>query len=75
MWPAVAAGIRANNAHSELVRQLAQIYPEIYLVDTHPHLDGDIEKSLDVIHFNASGDRYMAETFFGGIKPLLEKDL
>jgi hypothetical protein len=50
-------------------------YKDITLVDTHPNLDGDTDKFLDMMHFTRSGDRQMAETMFAGITNVLSKDL
>jgi lysophospholipase L1-like esterase len=67
--------IRANAAHSLIVSQLAAQYPEVCFVDSHPHLDGEHEKFIDVIHFSAEGERQMAENVFAGIRGVLQKDL
>jgi lysophospholipase L1-like esterase len=67
--------ITANAAFSMLLRQLAPLYPDVCMVDTHPHLDGDTEKYFDLIHFTEAGDQQLAENFFAGIRPLLEQEL
>jgi lysophospholipase L1-like esterase len=67
--------IRANAAHSLIVSQLAAENPEVCFVDTHPHLDGDHEKFIDLIHFSGDGDRQLATNMFNGIRDLLQKDL
>jgi lysophospholipase L1-like esterase len=74
-YPAVRSFIRANEAHSALVRQLVQQHPDVSLVDTQPRLDGDTDKFLDLIHFTQEGDRVMAETFFAGIEEVLKEDV
>jgi hypothetical protein len=44
-------------------------------VDTHPHLDGEHEKFIDIIHLTGDGNRQLAENVFAGIRGVLEKDL
>ena len=58
-----------------LVEELARQNPDVRLIDTHPHLDGDNEKFIDLVHFAPQGDRQLAETFFEGIKDMLSVDL
>jgi hypothetical protein len=67
--------IRANAIHSQIVRQVAQERREICLVDTHPKLDGDPEKFIDLIHMTNDGRRQLAENIFAGIRATLEGDL
>lgn len=66
---------RANAAHSVIVGQLAAEHPEICFVDTHPHLDGEHEKFIDLIHLTNEGRRQLAENIFAGIRAALQKDL
>ena len=45
-------------------------------MDTHPHLDGEHEKFIDIIHFSPEGERQMAENmFYVGISNVLQHDL
>ena len=74
-FPAIYWQIKANQMHSILVEALARQHPEISFANTHPHLDGDYDKFVDPMHFTPDGDRQMAETFFEGIRKLLEQDL
>jgi lysophospholipase L1-like esterase len=67
--------MRANAVHSLIVRQLAAEHPEVCLVDTHPHLDGEHEKFIDLIHFTGEGERQLATNIFAGIRDLLRQDL
>lgn len=67
--------IRANAIHSRIVTQIASEHPEVCFVDTHPHLDGDHEKFIDVIHFTGEGDRQLADNIYAGIKATLQRDL
>jgi lysophospholipase L1-like esterase len=67
--------MRANAAHSIIVGKLAQEHPEVIFVDTHPHLDGDHEKFIDLIHLTADGERQLAENMFDGIRGALQQDL
>jgi lysophospholipase L1-like esterase len=69
------AFVRANAVHSLIVSQLAAEHPEVCFVDTHPHLDGDHEKFIDVIHLTDEGRRQLAENIFAGIRHTLEQDL
>ena len=66
---------RANAVHSLIVSQLAAENPEVIFVDTHPHLDGEHEKFIDLIHLDADGEQQLAENMFEGIRSTLEKDL
>jgi lysophospholipase L1-like esterase len=74
-WPSIYALLAANEAHSLLVKQLADQNPEICFVDTHPHLDGDTDKFMDIIHFTHDGDLQMAQAFFEAIQNVLREDL
>jgi lysophospholipase L1-like esterase len=74
-FPYVNWQIQANVLHAQLVRQIARQHPEIYFVDTHPHLDGEHERFVDLVHLTQEGRQQLAETFFAAIKPLLEQDL
>jgi hypothetical protein len=75
VFPTVEWLIRANEAHSRLVREIARRYPSVTLVDTHPPLDGQHEKFIDLIHFTQEGRQQLAETMFAGIRAALEHDL
>ena len=61
--------------HSRLVEQIAQQHPGICLVDTHPHLDGEHERFVDLVHLTQEGRQQLAETFYAAIKPILEQDV
>lgn len=74
-FPSVCLVLRNNDAHSQLVEQLARDYADICFVNTHPHLDGEEEKYLDLVHFCHAGDQQLAENFFAGIEKVLEQDL
>jgi lysophospholipase L1-like esterase len=67
--------MRANAVHSLIVSQLAAENPEVCFVDTHPHLDGEHEKFIDLIHFTGEGERQLAENIFAGISNALRQDL
>jgi len=66
---------RVNAIHSEIVRRLAKENPGVAFIDTHPNLDGDHRKFMDVVHFTQEGRRQLAENIFAGIRPQLERDL
>jgi len=69
---AEAGGLRLGAA----VRMAeAAEHPEVCFVDTHPHLDGDHEKFIDLIHFTGAGDRQLAENIFTAIRGVLEHDV
>lgn len=67
--------IQANVLHSRLVEQIAQQHPGICLVDAHPHLDGEHERFVDLVHLTQEGRQQLAETFYAAIKPILEQDV
>ena len=74
-FPVVDWWIKANEIHSQIVRQLAAEHPEICLVDTHPNLDGRHDEFVDIMHFTHEGEVQMAETMLDGIKDILARDL
>lgn len=74
-FPEVHWQIKANAALSQLVSQIAHDCPEVCLVNTNPSLDGEHTKFTDLVHLTQEGRQQLAETFFAGIKPLLERDL
>ena len=57
------------------MRQLAALNPDVCYVDTHPRLDGDHDKFIDLIHLIQEGRQQMAETFYSGIEKILKEDL
>jgi lysophospholipase L1-like esterase len=74
-FPSVLTQIKINEAHSDLVRRLAQENPGVLFADTHPRLDGDYGKFIDLVHFTQPGREQLAETLFAAIRPALERDL
>jgi len=74
-WPSVYWQIRANQVHSQIVRDLAESHPEVCHVDTQPHLDGEHNKFIDLVHFTDEGRQQLAESIFAGIRKVLEADL
>ncbi|MGO8675901.1 MAG: SGNH/GDSL hydrolase family protein [Limisphaerales bacterium] len=74
-FPTVRWLIKANEAHSRLVREIARQYPFVRLVDTHPGLDGLHEKFTDLVHFTEEGRQQMAETMLAAIRDLLDEEL
>ena len=74
-FPTIEWLIKANATHSRLVQDIVRQYPSVRLVDTHPGLDGDPEKFIDLVHFTQDGRQQMAETMFAGIRDLLEQEL
>ena len=53
----------------------AATHSNVCFIDTHPHLNGEHEKFIDVMHFTQAGRQEAAENVFAGIKPILERDL
>jgi lysophospholipase L1-like esterase len=74
-WPGIRALLAANAAHSLLVKQLTDQNPDICFVDTHPNMDGDTDKFMDLVHYTEDGERQMAQAFFEGIQNVLREDL
>ena len=74
-FPAVYSQIRVCAAHSALVSQLSKLHPEVCLVDTQPHFDGEYDKFLDLMHPSEAGDRQLAENVFNGIRQTLVDEL
>jgi lysophospholipase L1-like esterase len=73
-FPEVQQTIRANELHTQLVRQLAKENPDVIFVDTHPRLDGQHDKFIDLVHFTQEGRDDMAEMMFNAIRPVLEQE-
>jgi len=74
-YPAAPFIIKANELHSEIVREIARRHPDVSFLDTHPDLDGHFEDFLDLVHLDPAGEAQMAGTVFAGIRPILEHDL
>jgi lysophospholipase L1-like esterase len=71
-FPAVHWQIEANAVLSRIVETITHEHPETYLVDTHPKLDGQHEKFIDLVHFTQAGREQLAETFFLAVKKVLD---
>jgi lysophospholipase L1-like esterase len=74
-FPAIIWWIKMNQIHSLIVEQLTKQNPEVCFVDTRPHLDGEHDNFIDLVHFNPEGERQIAETMFAGIQGILAKDV
>lgn len=74
-FPAVYPTIKINGMHSLLVAELARQHPEVRFVDTHPQLDGQHQKFIDLVHFAPAGDLQLAETFYAALHDVLQKEL
>jgi lysophospholipase L1-like esterase len=74
-FPAAYWLIQANILHSMLVQQLAKEHPDIRYVDTHPNLDGEHNKFIDLIHLTQEGRNQLAENIFAGIQDILKSEL
>jgi hypothetical protein len=44
-------------------------------VDTHPNLDGEHDKFIDLIHLTQQGRDRLAENIFTGIQDILQSEL
>jgi lysophospholipase L1-like esterase len=64
-----------NAVHSEIVQQLAEQNPGVCFIDTHPGLEGEHNKFIDIVHFTQEGRRRLAENIFAGIRQRLKEDL
>jgi lysophospholipase L1-like esterase len=74
-FPFVDRAIKANAAHSELLRRMTQEYPNVCFVNTQPNLDGHHDKFIDLVHLTQLGRQDLAEAFFLGIRDLLKTQL
>jgi hypothetical protein len=74
-FPRVYEQIEANIVHSALVAELVRSHPEVCFVNTQSNLDGVDDKFIDLIHFAESGRQQLAESFFEGLREILEKEL
>jgi lysophospholipase L1-like esterase len=74
-FPFVRWQIRANEAHNLMLNRLSAQYPSVTFLDTVPKLDGHHADFIDLVHFTQAGREQLAETFFAGIRGLLEEDL
>ncbi len=66
-FPSVYAQIGANELHTKLVKQLAED-SELLLIDTHPALDGQHEKFIDLVHLTQEGRQSLAETIYRSLE-------
>ncbi len=73
IYRAVYRQIEANETHSQLIEQLGRQHPDISVIDTHPQLDGQNEKFIDLLHFTQEGRQQLAETIFARIRPMLSQ--
>jgi lysophospholipase L1-like esterase len=67
--------MKENLAHSLLLQNLGEQYPDICLINTQPGLDGEHDKFIDLVHLTQDGRQQLAENIFDGIKGVLEHDL
>ncbi len=72
---AVEWTMKANEAHSRLVREVARQHPYVLQIDTQRSLDGQHERFIDMVHFTQEGRQQLAEIMFAGIRELLAQDL
>lgn len=75
VFPLIKWQIQANEAHSQIVEQLAKQNPQVTLINTHANLDGRHERFIDVVHFTQTGRDQLAETIFGGLSDWLKVEL
>jgi lysophospholipase L1-like esterase len=74
-FPEVFMQIQANELHSRIVATLAEQNASVIFADTHPSLDGQYEKFIDLVHFTQPGRNDMAAAMFEAIKPVLVNQL
>lgn len=74
-FPQVLSQIKANEIHSGIVAELATKHPEICFVNTHPGLDSEHDKFIDLVHFTQPGREQIAESMFQSIEPILKRDI
>jgi lysophospholipase L1-like esterase len=74
-FPQVLSQIRANELHSRIVEALSRQHPGVIFVDTHPRLDGQHGKFIDLVHFTQEGRNDLAATIFLAVETVLERDL
>jgi lysophospholipase L1-like esterase len=74
-FPEVFMQIQANELHSRIVETLAEQNTSVIFADTHPSLDGQYEKFIDLVHFTQPGRNDMAAAMFEAIKPVLQDQL
>lgn len=67
--------VKANVAHSLVVETLTHEHPDVCLIDTHPHLDGEHEKFIDEVHLTQEGRDQLAENIYAGLEKTLREDL
>ena len=72
---AISWVIKANEVHSAIVRQLTQECPDVGFVDTHPHLDGEHDRFIDLMHLTQEGRQQIAEEMYAGIEKILREEL
>ena len=71
-FPSVYAQMGANELHTRLVKQLAEDN-ELLLIDTHPALDGQHQKFIDLVHLTQEGRQALAETVYRSLEGPLRK--
>ncbi|HSU53274.1 MAG TPA: GDSL-type esterase/lipase family protein [Candidatus Dormibacteraeota bacterium] len=74
-FPAVHWQIQANEVLAGITKRIAEENGEICWIDTHPNLDGQHEKFIDLVHFTQTGRQQLAENIFAGLEDLLKKEL
>jgi len=74
-YPAAPWQVPANEAQTEILRQVVRENPGVLFLDTHPNLDGVPKNFLDLVHFNPAGEKQMAENMFAVLRPVLEEAL
>ena len=71
-YPGAPWDIQANHVHSTILRTLAEQHPDVCFVDSHPGLDGEHDKFIDLVHFAPAGEEQLAENMFKALRPMLE---
>ncbi len=71
VFPAVSA----NVTQTKMIEALISQNPQVAYIDTQPHLDGEHEKFIDLVHFTQDGRNQIAENIYAGIEKILRADL
>jgi lysophospholipase L1-like esterase len=71
----LCARTHVNAIHSQIVRQLAEQNPGVCFIDTHPGLETELGKYVDIVHFTQEGRQQLAENIFAAIRQQLEGDV
>jgi lysophospholipase L1-like esterase len=75
VFPAVRWQVKANQAHSRLLREFQEHHEQVLVIDTQPDLNGRHEHFIDLVHLTQEGRQRLARSIFDGLKPILREEL